>query len=209
MSLSGLFARAVELIGEATILMRHQGGTRQAAFGPQPNIPPARPQGNFPTLKMPTARGWHDGEKPVASAGLKVNAFARGLKHPRWIHVMPNGDVLVAEALFEPSPIKTIFDYAMVSTMRRAAAIGVSPNRIMLLRDSDGDGVAETQTVFLEGLNQPFGMALVGDRFYVGNSDGVIAFPYAAGTSRITAPCSGALSIRNTSSSPREPRPNS
>src|SRR5262245_43089460 len=141
MSLSGLFARVVELIGDATIAVRHQGGVRQeAAFGPQPNIPLAEPQGNLPTTTMPAARGWRDGEKPVVSQGLEVNAFARGLEHPRWIQPMPNGDVLVAEALFEPSPIKTVFDYAMVSTMRRAAAIGVSPNRIMLLRDSDGDG---------------------------------------------------------------------
>ena len=101
---------------------------------------------------------------------------------------MPNGDVLVAEALFEPAPTRTMFDYAMVSTMRRAAAIGVSPNRIILLRDADRDGVAESRTVFLEGLNQPFGMALIGDSFYVGNTDGVVAFPYTAGATRITAP---------------------
>jgi glucose/arabinose dehydrogenase len=189
MSFSGLFARMVELIGEAAITIRHHGGTTQeAAFGTQPNIPPARPQGSFPTLKMPTARGWREDEKPVAAAGLKVNAFTRGLRHPRWIQVMPNGDVLVAEALFEPTPIKSVFDYAMVSTMRRAAAVGVSPNRIVLLRDRDGDGVAEVETVFLEGLNQPFGMALVDNTFYVGNTDGVFAFPYTHGASRITAP---------------------
>jgi glucose/arabinose dehydrogenase len=189
MSLSDIFARVVELIGDATIVMRHhRGATPQAAFGTQPKIPPARSQGRFPTLKMPTARGWREGEKPAAAAGLKVNAFARDLRHPRWIQVMPNGDVLVAEALFEPEPIKTVFDYAMVSTMRRAAAIGVSPNRIILLRDSDGDGEAEIQAVFLEGLNQPFGMALIGDNFHVGNTDGVVTFPYTPGTSRITAP---------------------
>jgi glucose/arabinose dehydrogenase len=189
MSFSGLFARVVELIGEAAITIRHHGGsTQEAAFGTQPNIPPARSQGSFPTLKMPTARGWRADEKPASAAGLKVNAFARGLRHPRWIQVMPNGDVLVAEALFEPTPIKSVFDYAMVSTMRRAAAVGVSPNRIVLLRDGDGDGVAEVQGVFLEGLNQPFGMALVGNTFYVGNTDGVLAFPYTPGASRITAP---------------------
>jgi glucose/arabinose dehydrogenase len=189
MSFSGMFGRVVELIGGAAIAMRRlEGGSQRPAFGATPEIPPARPQGSFPTLKMPTARGWREGEKPVAAAGLKVNAFARGLKHPRWIQVMPNGDVLVAEALFEPTPVRSVFDYAMISTMRRAAAIGVSPNRIMLLRDSDGDGVAETQSVFLEGLNQPFGMALVGDTFYVGNTDGVFAYPYSPGANRITAP---------------------
>ena len=137
---------------------------------------------------MPTARGWAAGQTPVAAPGLKVNAFATGLKHPRWIHVLPNGDVLVAEALTVPGPVKSVFDYAMVSTMRRAAAVGVSPNRITLLRDADGDGVAEIREAFLDGLNQPFGMALLGDTFYVGNTDGVVAFPYTAGATRITAP---------------------
>ena len=96
--------------------------------------------------------------------------------------------MLVAEALTVAGPIKTAFDYAMFSTMQRAAAVGVSPNRITRLRDADGDGVAEIRGAFLEGLNQPFGMSLLGDTFYVGNTDGVVAFPYAAGASRITAP---------------------
>ena len=96
--------------------------------------------------------------------------------------------MLVAEALTETGPARSLFDYAMFSTMQRAAAAGVSPNRITRLRDADGDGVAETRDAFLEGLNQPFGMALVGDTFYVGNTDGVVAFPYAAGASRIDAP---------------------
>jgi len=189
MSLSGIFARIVALIGAAAILWRRlRGGAQEPAWGSTPKIPAARPQGSIPTLKMPTARGWAQGQTPVAAPGLKVNAFATGLKHPRWIQVLPNGDVTVAEALFLPGPIKTVFDYAMVSTMKRAAAVGVSPNRIMLLRDADGDGVAETREAFLEGLNQPFGMALLGDTFYVGNTDGVVAFPYAAGATRITAP---------------------
>jgi glucose/arabinose dehydrogenase len=101
--------------------------------------------------------------------------------------VLPNGDVLTAEALFIPGGIRSVFDYAMVSTMRRAAAVGVSPNRITLLRDTNGDGKAEIQERFMEGLNQPFGMALVGDTFYVGNTDGVFAYPYTRGVTRITA----------------------
>ena len=137
---------------------------------------------------MPTARGWTRGQTPVAAPGLKVNAFASDLQHPRWIQVLPNGDVLVAEANNVTRPPRSVFDYAMVSTMKRAAAMGVSANRIMLLRDADGDGVAEIREVFLDGLNQPFGMALLGDTFYVGNTDGVVAFPYTAGASRITAP---------------------
>ncbi len=153
-----------------------------------PAIPTAKPQGSIPTLKMPTARGWDQGQTPVAAPGLRVNAFAAGLKHPRWIQLLPNGDVLTAEALFMPEPAKSLFDYAMVSTMKRAAAVGVSPNRITLLRDADGDGVAETQERFLERQSQPFGMALLGDTFYVGNTDGLVAFPYVAGAKRITAP---------------------
>src|SRR5260221_2533612 len=188
MSLSGIFARIVALIGAAAVAWRRlRGGAHEPAVGSTPAIPAAKPQGSIPTFKMPTARGWTQGQTPVAAPGLKVNAFATGLKHPRWIHLLPNGDVTIAEALFLPGPVKTVFDYAMVSTMRRAAAIGVSPNRITLLRDADGDGVAEIREAFLEGLSQPFGMALLGDTFYVGNTDGVVAFPYTESTRRITA----------------------
>ncbi len=189
MSLSGAFAQLVARVGDMAILWRRlQGSVRQQALGATPSIPAARPQGRIPTLKMPTARGWSAGQKPAAAPGLQVNAFATGLKHPRWIQVLRNGDVTVAESLFLPGPAKSLFDYAMVSTMRRAAAVGVSPNRITLLRDADGDGVAETRDTLLEGLSQPFGMAQLGDTFYVGNTDGVVAFPYTPGTTRITAP---------------------
>ncbi len=189
MSVSGIFARMVALVGDTAILWRRlQGSVHHQAVGAAPTIPRARPQGSMPTLKMPTAKGWAAGQTPVAAPGLKVNAFAAGLKHPRWINVLANGDVTVAEALFLPGPIKSVFDYAMVSTMRRAAAVGVSPNRITLLRDADRDGVAETRETFLEELSQPFGMALLGDTFYVGNTDGVVAFPYISGATRITAP---------------------
>jgi glucose/arabinose dehydrogenase len=189
MSFAGIFGQVVALIGDAAIMMRRMdGGPRQQAMGSAPTIPAAKPQGSIPTLKMPTARGWSTGQTPVAAPGLKVNAFATALKHPRWIHVLPNGDVLVAEALFLPGAVRSIFDYAMFATMKRAAAVGVSPNRIILLRDQNGDGIADTRETFMEGLNQPFGMALVGDTFYVGNTDGVMAFPYTPGASRITAP---------------------
>ncbi len=190
MSLSGIFAQIVAAIGGAALVTRRlAGGAPAPAWGSAPAIPAAKPQGRIPTLKMPTAKGWTEGQTPVAAPGLKVNAFATGLKHPRWINVLPNGDVLVAESTSVPRAVmRNIFDYAMASTMRRAAAVGASANRITLLRDADGDGVAETQEVFLEGLNQPFGMALLADTFYVGNTDGVVAFPYTMGASRITAP---------------------
>jgi glucose/arabinose dehydrogenase len=188
MGMSAIFARLVAFVGAMAVMWRRmQFVPKEQAVGNAPAIPAARPQGNIPTLKMPTARGWAPGQTPIAAPGLKVNAFAAGLKHPRWIYVLPNGDVLTAEALFIPGGIRSVFDYAMVSTMRRAAAVGVSPNRITLLRDTNGDGKAEIQERFMEGLNQPFGMALVGDTFYVGNTDGVFAYPYTRGVTRITA----------------------
>jgi hypothetical protein len=188
MNLSGIFARIVALIGAVALLWRRlQGEAPVPAWGGTPVIPAAKPQGAIPTLKMPTARGWSEEQKPTAEPGLKVNAFAAGLDHPRWIEVLPNGDVLIAEATQVAGPPRSVFHYAMQATMRRAAALGVSANRITLLRDLDGDGVAETRKTFMEGLNQPFGMALVGSTFYVGNTDGVVAFPYAAGADRITA----------------------
>ena len=190
MSFSDVFARVVALVGGAARVSRQlTQGSHEPAWGSAPAIPAAKPQGNIPTLKMPTAQGWAKGQTPVAAPGLKVNAFATGLKHPRWIHVLPNGDVLVAESSNVPRTVmRNVFDYAMVSTMRRAGAVGVSANRITLLRDADGDGVAEIQEVFLDGLNQPFGMAMLGDTFYVGNTDGVVAFPYTTSARRITAP---------------------
>jgi glucose/arabinose dehydrogenase len=188
-SFSTLFARGVALIGGAALQMRRlTEGSPEPAWGSAPAIPAARPQGSIPTLKMPTAKGWEAGRTPIAAPGLKVNAFAGGLDHPRWIEVLANGDVLVAEALSLDRPPRSVFDYAMITTMRRADAVGVSANRITLLRDKDGDGVAETREIFLENQSQPFGMALVDDTFYVGNTDGVVAFPYTAGASRITAP---------------------
>jgi glucose/arabinose dehydrogenase len=188
MSLSGIFARIVALIGAAALQWRRLQGAQPApAWGSSPVVPEARPQGTMMTLKMPTARGWSAGQKPVVAPGLKVNAFATDLDHPRWIDVLPNGDVLVAESSQVASPVRNIFGYAMQATMRRAAALGVSANRITLFRDEDGDGVAETRKVFMENLSQPFGMALLGETFYVGNTDGVMAFPYVAGADSITA----------------------
>jgi glucose/arabinose dehydrogenase len=188
-SFSAVFSRVVALVGGAALLSRRiREGDHEPAWGRAPTIPEAKPQGAIPTLKMPTARGWSKGQTPVAAPGLKVNAFAANLDHPRWIQVLPNGDVLIAEAMSVDRSPRSLFDYAMVSTMRRADAMGVSANRITLLRDADGDGVAEIQEVFLDGLNQPFGMALLNDTFYVGNTDGLVAFPYTPGATRITAP---------------------
>ena len=178
-------AKATAIVGGTMVALRRVGAPKTQAVGAAPTIPEARKQGIM-TLKMPTAKGWAPGHVPNAAPGLKVNAFATDLDHPRWIEVLPNGDVLVSEAKQEGSPPKTLMDRAAHATMRRAKAIGTSANRITLWRDSDGDGVAETRTVFLEGQNQPFGMALVDGTFYVGNTDGILSFPYAEGDTRLT-----------------------
>jgi glucose/arabinose dehydrogenase len=190
LSFSGIVAQIVAWIGGAARIWRQLTvGAPEPAWGSAPAIPAAKPQGQIPTLKMPTARGWAKGQTPIAAPGLKVNAFATGLKHPRWIQVLPNGDVLIAESSnVARTVMRNLFDYAMTATMKRAAAVGVSANRITLLRDTDGDGVAEVQEAFLEGLNQPFGMALLGDTFYVGNTDGLVAFPYTPNATRISVP---------------------
>lgn len=188
MNLWRIMARIVAVIGGTMILFRSFGKSNlPQAIGGTPSIPKAEPQ-RIPTLKMPTAKGWEPGQTPTPAEGLKVNAFARDLIHPRWIEVLPNGDVLVAEALMTPGGPRTAFDFAIQSTMRRAKAIGVNANRITRFHDHDGDGVAEDRTTFLENLNQPFGMALKDGTFYVGNTDGLVAFPYEDGDKQITVP---------------------
>ena len=182
-----IVAQAVALVGGVMVRLRRAQTPQTQAMGTTPTIPQAKKQGIM-TLKMPTAQGWAAGRTPVAAPGLKVGAFASGLSHPRWIEVLPNGDVLVAEALQQERPPRDLLDRAMVATMRRAKALGHSANRITLLRDTDGDGVAETREVFVEGQNQPFGMALVDGTFYVGNTDGIVAFSYEAGATRLTGP---------------------
>lgn len=182
-----ILARATAIVGGTMVLLRRMGAPDKAAVGTAPAIPQAKKQGIM-TLKMPTAKGWAPGQVPKAAPGLKVNAFATDLQHPRWIEVLPNGDVLVAEALQEAGPPKGLMDRATQATMRRARALGVSANRITLWRDPDGDGVAEVREVFLDKQRQPFGMALVDGTFYVGNTDGITAFPYEDGATRITGP---------------------
>jgi glucose/arabinose dehydrogenase len=134
--------------------------------------------------------GWPNGEHPTAAPGLTVQAFARNMDHPRWLYTLPNGDVLVAETNAPPRPddSKGIKGWIAGLIMAGAGAGVPSANRITLLRDSDGDGVAETRRVFLQHLNSPFGMALVGDTFYVADTDALLAFPYHAGETTITAP---------------------
>lgn len=156
--------------------------------GPAPALPLPR-QTLVPTVNIAPARGWAEGQAPVPAPGLAVTRFAQGLAHPRWLHVLPNGDVLVAEANAQPKPPKGLKDIVMRAVMARAGAGAASADRITLLRDADGDGVAETRSVFAEGLTSPFGMALVGGTLFIANTDGIVALPYQAGMLRAeTAP---------------------
>ncbi|HEY0504113.1 MAG TPA: sorbosone dehydrogenase family protein [Lysobacter sp.] len=155
--------------------------------GPRPVI--AEPHTSaIPVVDIAPAKGWPEGATPTAASGLSVAAFATGLDHPRWLYVLPNGDVLVAESNAPPGKrgIGGIKGKVMASVMKKAGSGVPSANRITLLRDTDGDGVADTRSVFVDGLTSPFGMALVGDTFYVANADAVVRFPYAAGQQRLT-----------------------
>ena len=160
-----------------------------AGFGAHPQLPPPNPT-LIPTVNIATAKGWPAHGKPEAAPGLRVNAFADGFDHPRWLYVLPNGDVLVAETNAPPKPEdrRGIEGWIMKWVMNKAGAGTPSANRITLLRDADGDGVAETRTAFIEGLHSPFGMALVGKDFYVANSDALVKFSYSEAVTRIAQP---------------------
>ena len=156
-------------------------------FGPNPSLP-APEESLLPTVNIAPAVGWANAAKPTPAAGLAVNAFASGLDHPRWLHVLPNGDVLVAESNAPAKPDSGgLMAQAQKLIMKKAGAGVPSANRISLLRDSDGDGVAETRTAFLTGLNSPFGMQLLGNTLYVANTDAIVSFPYQTGITQITA----------------------
>ncbi|MCU4577490.1 sorbosone dehydrogenase family protein [Acinetobacter courvalinii] len=158
------------------------------SFGPQPVLP--KPQSSLiPTVNIAPAKGWPKGKVPTTVEGLKVQAFASGLDHPRWLYVLPNGDVLVAETDAPPKPedSKGIRGKIMKMVMKRAGSSLPSANRIRLLRDTNGDGIADQNTVFLQNLNSPFGMALVGNMLYVANTDTLMRYPYQEDATQITA----------------------
>ena len=160
-----------------------------AGMGPNPELPPPKTS-LIPTVHIAPAKGWPDGGAPTAAPGLAVTSFADALDHPRWLHVLPNGDVLVAETNGPPRPedARGIKGWAMKLVMGWAGAATPSADRITLLRDADGDGIVESRSIFLDGLHSPFGMALVGRDFYVANTDAVVRFPYEEGQTQITAP---------------------
>ena len=144
----------------------------------------------IPVINVVTAKSWPDNNMPVAGEGLTVRPFARGLDHPRWLYVLPNGDVLVAEtnAPKRPDDGKGIKGFFFRYFQARSGSGVPSPDRIVLLRDTNGDGIADTRSVFLSGLYAPFGMTLVGDALYVANSNAIVRFPYTTGVTNIVAP---------------------
>jgi glucose/arabinose dehydrogenase len=159
----------------------------EQGFGESPTLPEPKAQ-TLPTVRIADPDPWAGDEAPTAAEGFTVTAFARGLDHPRWLYVLPNGDVLVAESNTPESEVGGgLQDFVADILMSMAGARGDSADRITLLRDSNGDGVADTRTIFLQHLHSPFGMALVGQDFYVANADAVVRFPYAGGETSINA----------------------
>jgi glucose/arabinose dehydrogenase len=183
-SVSAYFSFADAQAPNASVQDR-KATSRGPDYGPTPDISKPQESGLLPTISWPTVEPWPEGTAPRAAQGLVVKAFARGLVHPRWVHVLPNGDVLVAEAASLPSNSWSPRAIFQNYVMRQVRSISANANRITLLRDTDKDGVADERHVFLENLNQPFGMALIGDRFYVANTDSVVVYPYKEGANRI------------------------
>ena len=182
--LCALAFTALAACGSATVSAQNAPG-----IGPNPSLPQPG-KSLVPTVNIAPAEGWPAGKLPTALPGFKVTALASGLQHPRWVYVLPNGDVLVAESNAPPKPEGTkkgIKGKAMEVVMKRAGAGVPSANRITLLRDANGDGVAETRSVFLQGLTSPFGMALVGNELFIANADAVVKVPYQAGQTAISA----------------------
>jgi hypothetical protein len=163
--------------------------TAEQGFGPSPTLP--APQHSWmPTVNVANAVGWPAGGKPTAANGMAVNAFATGLSHPRSLYVLPDGDVLVAETDAPPKPddSRGIKGWIAKMIMSRAGSGSTSANRITLLRDTNGDGVADSRSILLKDLNSPFGMALVGDNLYVADTDAILRFPYHDGDTKIDVP---------------------
>jgi glucose/arabinose dehydrogenase len=186
-------ARKCALGGSLALLMlaacSHGSPDPFTSFGPNPPLPEPH-KGLFPTIGIPRVVGWPAGVAPKAPPGFTVTRFAGGLDHPRWLYVLPNGDVLAAEATSQPSKadLKGLRGWAARHLMNRVGAEGESPNRILLLRDADGDGQAELVTVFAQGLKRPFGMTLLGDQLYVANEDSLVRFTYTPGQTQIQGP---------------------
>ena len=178
-----LVAGAIAACGHAAKLQVADG------VGPHPILPPPSTS-LIPIVKVAPAKGWASDATPVAAPGLSVAAFAKDLNHPRWLYVLPNGDVLVAEtnAPVRPKDARGIKGWFFKRYQKKAGGAVPSANRITLLRDTNRDGVADSRSILLDSLNSPFGMTLVDSTLYVANSDAVVRFPYTTGATRITIP---------------------
>ena len=184
---AALFILGAVLAPHAALAQGAPGGY-PVGYGPNPALPEPE-KSLIPTVNVAPVERWTAQETPKPAAGFAVTAYARGLDHPRWVYTLPNGDVLVAETNAPPKPddSKGIKGAVMKHQMKKAGAVTASANRITLLRGLDAKGVAQTRTVFLKGLNSPFGMALVGNNLYVANSDAIVRFPYKEGETSIAA----------------------
>jgi glucose/arabinose dehydrogenase len=184
-----IFAMLAVVVGAGWFALTRGDSARiplEAVTGTRPKITSPRIQ-SIPTVDIARPVGWAEGATPAPAPGLAVNAFASGLDHPRWMYALPNGDVLVAETNSPPREGGGITGIVMNWLMSYAGAGVPSANRITLLRDTNGDGVADGRSALLTGLNSPFGMALVGGKLYVANHDAIVAFPFAPGQTKITA----------------------
>lgn len=189
-SMASFLALLLTACGDSATLSIADGtGHSPILTSPKPSL--------IPTVHIATAVGWPRDAKPNVAAGLQVNLFADNLKHPRWLYVLPNGDILVAETNAPPKPEseKGIRHWVVSKVMAQAGAGVPSANRISLLRDKDKDGVVDEHKVFLEGLNSPFGMALIDNNFYVANADAVMRFNYEEGQTEITSPGTKVLDL--------------
>ncbi|MBM7062067.1 sorbosone dehydrogenase family protein [Pseudomonas sp. UL073] len=183
-----LLAASLAAHGESATLSVMDG------TGPNPKLPEPN-KTLLPTVNIAKAVGWAEGAAPVAAPGTQVNALAKGLDHPRWLYVLPNGDVLVAESNAPARETSGVKDWVTGKIMAKAGAAVPSANRITLLRDADHDGVAETRSTFLKDLHSPFGMTLVGNELYVANADALVRFPYKDGDTEISAAASKVVDL--------------
>ena len=174
-------------VGAALIAIAALAGCAQKGddpmkqYGPNPILPEPK-QYLFPPMSVPKEIGWKPGETPTVPAGLKIQAIATGLLHPRMVYTLPNDDILVVESNGPGTKKFRLKDYIQGKVKARAGSAGKGGNRITLLRDTNGDGIPDLKTVFLEHLNSPFGVVLVGNMLYVANTDGIVAYPYTEGT---------------------------
>jgi glucose/arabinose dehydrogenase len=187
----GLVVLGLTSIGLFVLSSQHRAKlSPESGMGANPQLPAPPASTMLPTVDVARAQGWSPGMKPKAAPGFAVVPFAGGLDHPRWLYTLPNGDILVAESNAPPRPEdgKGVKGGAMKAVMTYVGAAVPSANRITLLRDADGDGIAEIKTPFITGLNSPFGMVVIGNELFVANTDAVVRFPYTAGQMKIDVP---------------------